>query len=52
MLVKSKDMKRLIQARTAEQQLQNQLSATNRSLQEQENATKQLKTFLMRLKRV
>ncbi|MGE6552911.1 hypothetical protein ACQKFK_29405 [Bacillus mycoides] len=35
----------LIQARTAEQQLQNQLSATNRSLQEQETATKQLKTF-------
>lgn len=35
----------LLQARTAEQQLQNQLSATNRSLQEQENATKQLKTF-------
>ncbi|MBJ8025450.1 hypothetical protein, partial [Bacillus cereus] len=35
----------LIQARTAEQQLQNQLSATNRSLQEQENATKRLKTF-------
>ncbi|MGH0950856.1 hypothetical protein [Bacillus mycoides] len=35
----------LIQARAAEQQLQNQVRATNRSLQEQENATKQVKRF-------
>lgn len=35
----------LLQARTAEQQLQTQISSTNRSLQERENATKQLKTF-------
>ncbi|WP_144561588.1 hypothetical protein [Bacillus mycoides] len=45
----SNEMKRyetqLLQARTAEQQLKNQIDSANRSLQEQENATRQLNTF-------